>query len=54
MSWEQFLDIGREAAEQAQAERDAPPVACPNDGVPLVAGPDGVLFCTFDGWIADR
>lgn len=26
------------------------PVACPNDGEPLRTGPDGILFCPYDGW----
>ena len=29
------------------------PVACPNDGEPLLAGPPQyptVLYCRFDGW----
>lgn len=50
MSWEQLIDIYREAAQEAQAERTRPPVACPNDGEPLVTGPDGRLFCPYDGW----
>lgn len=53
MSWEQFIDIGREAARDRAAERDRTPVACPNDGTPLEAGPDGALFCRFDGWRPD-
>ncbi len=27
-----------------------PPVACPNDGEPLVSGGRGLLVCPFDGW----
>lgn len=50
MPWEQLLAIGQEAAELAAAERAADPVACPNDGEPLSTGPDGSLFCPFDGW----
>ena len=50
MSWEQLLDIGTEAAQTAAAERTAPPTACPNDGEPLRSGPNGELFCTFDGY----
>ncbi len=23
---------------------------CPNDGTRLERGPDGLLFCPFDGW----
>jgi hypothetical protein len=49
-SWTEFLAIAREA-QQIQTEMEAvPPVACPNDGEPLIAGPDGTLFCRFDGW----
>ena len=50
MSWEQLLDIQREAAAIAEAERSQPPTACPNDGEPLKKGPNGVLHCSFDGW----
>lgn len=50
MAWEQLLDIYREAAQEAAAEASRPPVDCPNDGTALQAGPDGVLFCPFDGW----
>jgi hypothetical protein len=50
MGWEQLASIWREQAEQAAAERAAGPVACPNDGEPLRSGPDGRLFCPFDGW----
>jgi uncharacterized Zn finger protein (UPF0148 family) len=35
-------------AEAADA-RLAPLVACPNDGEPLRTGPDGQLYCPFDG-----
>lgn len=50
MSWQQLLDIYHEAADEHRAERSRPPVACPNDGEPLTAGPDGTLFCKFDGF----
>lgn len=50
MSWEQLLSIGHEAAELAAEEAGRPPAACPNDGEPLSAAPDGGLFCKFDGW----
>ena len=55
MSWEQLLSIAAEAADQARAEASAPPQACPRDGEPLTPGPDGGLFCRFDGyrWGAD-
>lgn len=50
MSWLQLLDIKRRAESEALAEASNPPVACPNDGEPLKTGPDGQLYCPFDGW----
>jgi uncharacterized Zn finger protein (UPF0148 family) len=50
VSWEQLIAMRREAAEERRAEATARPVACPNDGEPLVEGPDGRLFCPYDGW----
>lgn len=48
--WGQLLAIVREAREEAEAERERPPVACPNDGEPLLSGPNGELYCPYDGW----
>lgn len=50
MSWQQLISIHAEAVAEAAAEAARPPVACPNDGEPLVTGPDGQPFCRFDGW----
>lgn len=50
MSWEQLVQIYHENDEVARANFSQPPVDCPNDGTVLQAGPDGVLFCPFDGW----
>lgn len=51
--WDQLLNIFRLAVlEQAEAD-SRPPVACPNDGEPLIEDPDGRLHCPFDGWIWD-
>ncbi len=50
MSWEQLVDILAEGRAEAAAEEAEPPQACPNDGEPLKDGPDGELFCPFDGW----
>lgn len=50
MSWDQYLSIAKEAAQIRTEERSRPPTACPNDGEPLTTGPDGKLFCRFDGW----
>ena len=47
--WYSLLSIREEQLEAARAESD-PPVACPNDGEPLQSGPDGQLYCPFDGW----
>lgn len=49
-SWESLAAI-LEAGRQYAAEDAARTlVACPNDGTALEMGPDGVLFCRFDGW----
>lgn len=53
MSWEQLLSIYREAQALRVEDKTEPPVACPNDGEPLQAGPDGKLFCKYDGWQPD-
>jgi hypothetical protein len=50
MSWEQLISIIRESADEAHTDASTPPIACPNDGEPLLTGPDGQLFCRFDGW----
>lgn len=50
MSWEQLISIAREAADSARDERSRSPEACPNDGEPLISGPDGTLHCKYDGY----
>ena len=54
MGWEQLIAIRAEQLATVEAERAAPPVACPNDGEPLRAHPSGTLYCPFDGWTWDR
>lgn len=49
-NWYRLMDIYREAAAFMAEDLAAPPVACPNDGEPLIAGPRGQLYCPFDGW----
>jgi hypothetical protein len=49
-SWYQLLDIIKEDAQEQAYWESQPPMACPNDGEPLVTGPDGQLFCKFDGY----
>ena len=53
MSWGQLLAIRREAAQIAKAEREAPPVACPFDGTPLVFR-DGVYNCPMGNYTTRR
>jgi hypothetical protein len=48
--WWDLVAIYRESDAEIRAERASDPVACPNDGEPLRAGPDGRLFCPYDGW----
>lgn len=49
-------DLYSTLAEQAQYlayYKSIPPVACPNDGTPLLIGPPqrpGILYCPFDFW----
>ncbi len=56
MSWWQLDNVLKEKAEYAVFYRTMPPVACPNDGTPLVVPPgtasgSGIdLWCPFDGW----
>lgn len=50
MSWEQWLSVIEEAKDLQTQELSAPPVCCPNDATPLIQGPDGQLWCPFDGW----
>jgi hypothetical protein len=46
VAWEQMLSIVAEAVAYVEDERTSPPLACPFDGEPLDAAPDGNgLFC---------
>ena len=44
------LDATEPMTQEGGDERTVQPVACPTDGEPLEEGPDGELFCPFDGW----
>lgn len=46
--WYSLL-AARQAA-RAETEAAEPPLACPHDGTRLLPGPDGGLYCPFDGW----
>lgn len=45
MSWSQLLTILRENRQEQERERNEPPAACPNCGIPLEVGKDGVRNC---------
>lgn len=53
MAWQQLIDIMADAAREAAEEASRPPLDCPNDGEPLREGPDGGLYCPWDGWRPD-
>lgn len=48
--WYTYMTILREAAWEAEMEKNTPPSACPDCGEPLRPGPAGQLYCSFDGW----
>ena len=50
MSWYELIGICAEGRALAADERARGPLSCPNDGEPLIDGPDGRRFCRFDGW----
>lgn len=49
--WYSLLDIYHEAAQERQDELERDPVACLDCGEPLRTGPNGELYCEFDGSI---
>lgn len=57
MTWDQLRGIVAKNLEFRREELSRPPLACPNDGTPLVPSPpgsDSTLFCPFDGWAYPR
>lgn len=50
MAWQQLVDILAEARELEREALTAVPQECPNDYTALKEGPDGTLFCPWDGW----
>lgn len=57
MSWNQLLEIAELNRQLRREELSRPPLACPNDGTPLVPAPpsaEGSLFCPHDGWLYPR
>jgi hypothetical protein len=59
-SWWGLVSVLRHSKAEFEAYRSAPPMACPNDGQPLVNGPatdagSGVeRYCPYDGWSYPR
>ena len=49
-SWYGLQEIVAEWRADVAAEVARGFVACPNDGEPLKTGPDGRLYCPWDGW----
>lgn len=50
--WDLYSTLAQ-AAQYYDYYKTIPPMACPNDGQPLQAGPPqqpGILFCPYDGW----
>ena len=48
-----FTRPSRNRRQYIEYYKSVPPVACPNDGTPLLEGPPqepGILYCPFDFW----
>ncbi len=52
-NWYALVSIVDEAMAYAAIEPKMRLLACPNDGEPYTQGPDGALFCTYDGYRPD-
>lgn len=51
MAWEQLQAMVQEARDIDQQDRSTPPTSCPNDYTALREGPDGKLYCPWDGLV---
>lgn len=51
MSWESLIVLGEEFKEILRLESETQPAACPECGGLFQTGPNGELFCSFDGYI---
>ncbi len=49
-SWDSLVAVIEAGRQYAREDAAREPVACPNDGTLLESGPNGELFCRFDGW----
>lgn len=50
MGYYSLLAVIDEAQTLKEEYDSQPPLCCPNDATPLSDGPDGIVFCPFDGW----
>lgn len=53
MAWEDLLAVYDEQRQALVQEATTPPVACPNDGEPLIPDRLGRPHCRFDGYVWD-
>lgn len=51
MAWDQLTSMLAEARDIERADRAGRPTSCVNDGTPLREGPDGGLYCPYDGLV---
>ena len=54
--WDLYSTLQEQAA-YIEFYKSTPPVACPNDGTPLLSGPPsepGILYCPHDFWMFPR
>jgi len=51
MAWEQLQAMLQEARDIDQRDRSTPPTSCPNDSTALREGPNGTLYCPWDGLV---
>jgi hypothetical protein len=48
-----WVEVIRDSAAEYNLDKNRQrdtPIECPNDGEPLLVGPDGKLYCRYDGW----
>lgn len=48
--WWSLIDIFDEASDLVLQGWEQERLVCPNDGEPLRSGPEGELYCPFDGY----
>jgi hypothetical protein len=50
-NWYSLVGMIHEAAGIDEKDRSTAPTSCPNDGTALLPGPEGKLFCPWDGLV---